>query len=386
MVLFAFSLKTRSAMNNDHTQIAGGRLKELDGIRGILAIFIIIFHFPRWNVAFDFSVIRNAYIVVDVFFIISGFVICQVYRNAITSVRDLLRFQFLRLGRLYPVHFVFLILFIAVESAKYLAEKKFGIASPNAQAFSGNSASAILQQLFMAHAIGPTGNATTFNRPSWSISVEFYTYIIFSLCILLCGQAKNLLFIFFAVASLALILSDMTFGFDELLRCVAGFFIGCLLASVADRLNIKLPTYASMLVAIAFIVFLGVKGQRQGDWLVYIFAAAFMLTVILVRNGLLNNILNRRPVAWLGDISYSLYMSHALVIWAANQVVRVIFKKPEVMIDGYSTPQLNLIETGFAFAIVMLLVLAVSACVYRFIEAPLRERSRSLAFSVAKGK
>lgn len=74
-------------------------------------------------------------------------------------------------------------------------------------------------------------------------------------------------------------------------------------------------------------------------------------------------------------------MSHLSIIWFVNQVIRVILKKPEVVVDGTSIPWLSQLEALFASVVVTSVVLIVSAFVYNFIEKPMREKSRRFAFS-----
>ena len=73
-------------------------------------------------------------------------------------------------------------------------------------------------------------------------------------------------------------------------------------------------------------------------------------------------------------------MSHTAILWIANQVARFILKKPEVLISGKITPQLNEIETITACVLVTISVIMVSYLVFLFIEKPIREKSRRLVF------
>jgi peptidoglycan/LPS O-acetylase OafA/YrhL len=74
-------------------------------------------------------------------------------------------------------------------------------------------------------------------------------------------------------------------------------------------------------------------------------------------------------------------MSHSAILWVVNQVIRVVLKKPELVVGGISTPQLSQLEALFACVVVASVVLIVSAFVYNFIEKPMREKSRRFAFS-----
>ena len=75
------------------------RIEELESMRGLAALLVVLFHAPGWNSGKEFiPFIANGYLMVDVFFVLSGFVIFKAYANTIRCAHDLWRFQFLREG------------------------------------------------------------------------------------------------------------------------------------------------------------------------------------------------------------------------------------------------------------------------------------------------
>ena len=85
------------------------------------AMLVVLFHIPGWHpMIHDIPFIRNGYLMVDLFFVLSGFVIYRAYADGIGSFSHLGKFQFLRAGRLFPVHLVMLGVFLLIECAKYL--------------------------------------------------------------------------------------------------------------------------------------------------------------------------------------------------------------------------------------------------------------------------
>lgn len=356
------------------------RILELESIRGIAALLIIFYHIPKWNPLLDIGIINNAYLIVELFFVLSGFVIYNAYADRISSVKDLLRFQFLRFGRLYPVHLLFLIAFIFIEVSKYFAQAKFGVILPNTQPFRENNLSAIIEQMFLVQAIGPTGNALTFNYVAWSISVEFYTYLVFGFILLVAAKTKNFVFLLLTLIIIILLGTNTTLGFEYLLRCLAGFFIGCLTALAVNRLKVSVPKYTSLLFIFFIIIYIHIKTSHEYDLVIYFLAAQLIACIVLTRNGYLNNLLKFQILTWLGSISYSLYMSHFIVIWLSNQFIRLVLKKPEILREGQSLPQLSNIETVTACLIIIVATLLVASLVYQFVERPMREKSRKIAF------
>ncbi|OGT72109.1 MAG: hypothetical protein A3H44_07635 [Gammaproteobacteria bacterium RIFCSPLOWO2_02_FULL_57_10] len=357
------------------------RIEELESVRGLAALLVVCFHIPPWHSLRDMSLINNSYLMVDLFFVLSGFVIFNAWHDRISSARDLLRFQFLRFGRLYPVHLLFLCVFVFIEVAKLLAESGFGLTSPNSAAFRENNLLALLQQLFLFQAIWPAGNADTFNAPAWSISVEFYTYLIFAVVTLLGGRGRNIAFAVLAILALGL-LTGASFKSAYLLRGIAGFFIGCLVAvaithSRGRSWKVDVPSWASTLVLVMLVLFLVLKTDSSRDPFIYLLSSLLLLTLVVQRDGILNRMLRQRFLVWLGTISYSVYMSHLAVIWGVNQFIRLILQRPEAVgADGISVPQLAAWEMLLAIGVVMGAVIMVSVLVYRLVEQPWRVRSR----------
>jgi peptidoglycan/LPS O-acetylase OafA/YrhL len=350
------------------------KIQELESIRGLAAILIFFYHIPKWNPLLDIKIINNGNLVVDLFFVLSGFVIYKAYGNKISNTKNLLRFQFLRLARLYPVHLLFLLAFVFIELAKYFAEIKLGIHS-NSSPFENNNITALFQQIFLIQAIGPTDKAHTFNGPAWSISVEFYTYFIFGLIILFGNKKKNIIFIFLSVVSLFFLVIKKTYGFELLLKCITGFFIGCLTLTIINRFKFNIPNYSSIIILLLILLFFQFGANQQYDFLIYFLTSALIISLVLSKNSYLNNLLNNKILTFLGAISYSIYMSHSLIIWIFHQFFRVILKKKEIIVNGQNIPQLSTTETLIAWITITIIVMFISIIVYRLIERPLRQNS-----------
>ena len=146
----------------------------LESLRGIAALHIAIFHFSQEenNLFKNFDYISASYLMVDLFFVLSGYVIAYNYTNKINSISTLLKFQIKRFFRLYPLHVATLLFFLLYEIVIFLYPIHF-----NKIAFSINNITAFLNNIFLTHGIFL--NQPTFNTPSWSISVEFYSYLFF---------------------------------------------------------------------------------------------------------------------------------------------------------------------------------------------------------------
>ena len=357
------------------------KIEELESIRGLAAFLVIFFHMPKWNPILDIGFINNGYLMVELFFVLSGFVIFNAYAEKIATKKDLFRFQLLRFGRLYPVHLLFLFVFLGIEITKYIASTRLGINSPNSIPFQTNNFSAFVKNIFLISSVLPT-QPHTYNSPAWSISVEFYTYLVFAVSILFIKKSTTFFFTALSFISLLMLTTENTFGFESILSCFAGFFIGCITAKFTKDIKKNIPSFYSVIVFFVIASFLQFKTTKEFDHLIYFLTAALIVSLVLSKNGALKTILRLNFLTWLGTISYSVYMSHAAIEWIANQVIRVLLKKPEIIgIDGISIPQLSELETLLACVVVALVVLIVSGALYKFIEKPMREKSRQFAFS-----
>ncbi|HWT72129.1 MAG TPA: acyltransferase [Oxalicibacterium sp.] len=361
----------------------GNRIDELESIRGVAALLVVLYHIPNWNaLLYELPIIRNSYLMVNLFFVLSGFVICKAYANNIHTRENLLRFQFLRLGRLYPVHLVFLLVFLLLEIAKYLAYMHYGVKSSKTTPFVENSITAFVQQLFLVQSIGPTGNALSFNAPAWSISVEFYTYLVFGLIVLHFGRWKTPIFAVLALLACVVLATQPRNGYIDVLQCLGGFFIGCCTARLSERLTWKLDSSAVVLALLGLVLFLQFKTFEQYDLLIYPLTAALVLSLVLSEDGAVKQVLRLPMLTWLGTISYSVYMSHSALLWLSNQVHRFVFHRSEIWFGGRLVPQLDFAEALLSYFVIITLLLTISNFVYHRLEKPYREKSRKVVFKL----
>ncbi|MFK7967484.1 MAG: acyltransferase family protein [Burkholderiaceae bacterium] len=366
------------------------QLSEIESVRGIAALLVCIYHIPMWQPdLFNIPFIRSSHVMVELFFVLSGFVICRAYGERLTSWQALGRFQWLRFGRLYPVHLLFLGFWLAVEFAKFWLTANTSIDSPNTQPFGQNSVGALIEQLFLVQSLGFSNHATTFNFPAWSISTEFYTYLIFGLLALLIPRQRVGASALLILGCLGLLVfwADGIGTFDKMLRCLAGFFIGCLayegLKQAEQAGHKPWPAILLALSLVSILVFLWIKpADRRFDLLIFPLTAGLLACVVLCREGFVNRWLRHKLLLKLGLISYSVYMGHVSVIWTVTQFFRVVLRRSEVvMANGQSVPVLSAAEAAAAYGFVIVATLLLASLVYRLIENPARMWSRQVAWS-----
>ena len=293
---------------------------ELESLRGLAALLVVVYHMPNWYDPFYSSAFaRNGHGAVEFFFVLSGFVLYHSYGSRIADVGALKRFTLLRFGRLYPVHLLFTMAFFGIEIAKFI-----GKSSP----FSLKSLlRALGENLLLVQGLGLAPREVFLNFPSWSISTEFYTYLIFGVAVWLLSRRGFLVLSLLLTATgcgVLALAADRIGESQQFVRCVAGFFLGCITRIAYAHLKPSTSRVDwTLLLMLVSAVFLNIGWQDRIDaWKVaFPLSASIILTLLLNPPGLSHRLLASRPFRWLGEISYSLYMCHALVIYLGRHAL-----------------------------------------------------------------
>ena len=204
----------------EETQTPGARI-----LARFRSLAVVLHHFRYGSLLSDNAFIRHGYLMVDFFFVLSGFVIALNYANRLSSPAELASFQRRRFWRLYPLHLFTLLIFFGIECLKYIFEQKTGIISNN-PAFVVSDAKAFLANLFLLQ--GVVLSEPGFNIPSWSISVEFWTYLIFASTMGLLRHRMRWSLVLAGLAAIILLALEggqlQTDPIFAIIRCIFSFF------------------------------------------------------------------------------------------------------------------------------------------------------------------
>ena len=369
------------------------RFHALDSWRGICATLVAAGHLTVMSHQYYIPFFSNYYLWVDFFFVLSGFVITHAYGTRLSACADVGRFVVRRFGRLWPLHATMLAAFLALELAKLLLVH-FGHMRVDHPPFSGEySLGSILPNLTLTQALG-FYPIETWNRPSWSISVEFYTYLLFAALGLLIGtqgrgRARMLWLVsaIFIAATAALILANVapslsttaTFG---IFRCLYGFFVGHIVYVLFRRfpLNSSLAIWFELLVLAGVAAFVALAGRTPlGLGAPIIFGAATW--VFAHEDGGVSRLLSRPLFTFFGERSYSIYMVHSFVAILSVSVFHQLAAhtavahwaalkpspgRPELPLITFS----NLYAGDLACLAYLAVVVLLSVLTYKFVEKP----------------
>jgi peptidoglycan/LPS O-acetylase OafA/YrhL len=115
---------------------------------------VVLFCVQWQNHITGITLVRNRYLAVDLFFVLSGLVIATNYSAKINDFRGALSFRTLRFFRLYPLHVAMLTCFVALEAFKLLGQQKFGIVPEHEPLTGGQTYGTIIVNLFLINGLG----------------------------------------------------------------------------------------------------------------------------------------------------------------------------------------------------------------------------------------
>jgi len=357
------------------------RLPGLDGLRGIAVLAVIIYHA-------DVSMLVGGFLGVDVFFVLSGFLITALLIDELTRTNtvDRARFYMRRIRRLMPA--LFLVLFFSVlVSGLFVLDAAYHVRRdlPWAMTFVLNWSYLFFEQSYFVNISRPP-----LLQHLWSLSVEEQFYVIWPILLIALykvkiGRITPRVKIFIASSVLALastawmIHLSITNGFpipNDPSRVYfgtdthsMGLLVGCAAAALwrSERLNEKLtPDRAAAMNGIGilsiaglayFFLFVSELNEflyRGGFFVLSILTA--ILVVIAAHPGLKFGARLGNPVLkWFGDRSYGIYLWHWPIFVLMRSGIDIQWPDP------------------VAFVVKISIVLVISDLSYRFVEMPIRQ-------------
>jgi peptidoglycan/LPS O-acetylase OafA/YrhL len=305
-----------------------GDIPSLTGIRGLAAIIVVFYHANLSAVrdldGYHSLVVFHGYMFVDLFFILSGFVISHVYLTHKDKKISWPLFFITRFARIYPLHIV--TAFVAAIGLFLISKMKssgWPVELTLSQA---------LRELSLTQAMPLFWADSIWNSPSWSISVEFWTYFLIFPIIVSINFAttwrraaiSGSLVLVVLIVYLHCLSGSSTRGFPAFMRAVLCFYAGW--ATWRCAIHLRDNFIKSWMVNCTFLLLLLLTqlGEYAGHnpW----YAIAFMPLLILGcvnTQSMTRKIFESRIMVFFGVISFSIYMWHPLVI----KVIQIFLRK-----------------------------------------------------------
>jgi peptidoglycan/LPS O-acetylase OafA/YrhL len=347
------------------------RLKELDSLRGIAAIGIAIFHYsPQFNATPISFLLSSFYIggyyFVDFFFLLSGFVLARTYIGN-NKKRNFSNLLLVRLVRLYPLHFVTLLIVLLqnIVLVNYFNSSQF--------IYEFNDIKHFFLNMFLVNGIGLEGGFS-FNGPSWAVSTLIFANILFFF-ILTKLKNKQLFYILSFLIPLIVILltTGMTiFPGMGLFATIIDFFAGVLLFLFIRRIktNIGSPYFYDVLFIISTVIFfIYMSNGIIKINAINIIVACIIFSLILfssINGKVIKNVLRHKILIYLGKISFAIYMIH--------YPVQLLFR----MIESSTKNSFNY-SNWWLFILFFAVVILTADISYRLIELPGKRLARKIS-------
>lgn len=306
------------------------RIAYFESLRGLAAMVLVFFHLQANTPLISNALVGNAWLMLDFFFVLSGVVITMAFHHQMQSAHGIASFFKGRLLRLYPLHLAMLLVFLGFECFKYFATTTLGLAAEQA-AFSTNDLTSFVHNLFLTQMLFVDG--LTWNKPSWSISAEFWTYVAYAALAFSFRKNARL----FLWSSAAIALSGFFFLYTHdmsanhgLARSLYAFFTGVLICHVIQTSKLSLPTWVlnvALAVTLA-VICTGPWPYTESSSVFFSGVFIFLLLALFLtpEDGHVKRALSNRYLVHLGTISFGIYLIHSAVWWIFAQTARIAVK------------------------------------------------------------
>jgi peptidoglycan/LPS O-acetylase OafA/YrhL len=350
------------------------RIIEIDGIRGFAILLVISFHYINNQLIESTNFLGKimakvtsfGWVGVDLFFVLSGFLIGSVLLNNKISINYFSTFYKRRLVRIFPNYVLLITLFLFIIKSGYFDKNYF---------LTGNNVIPIWSYYLMIHNFFMFASQNLGNDSiciTWSIGIEeqFYLIIPFVLWKLNTKWIPYLMIFIILVAIVSRMQYEHWIERYVLLSCRAdSLSFGVLIAwfNYKYSLNEKIPKIKTILIFILLIVFVfcGTIYYLYADLGVYkhtFFSIIFSICILFalgMNQNFYGKILRNKILCWVGSISYSLYLFHYIILGLVHHF------------DGKNGIIINNSKDVLLTLIALILTFGFSYLVNRFIENPM---------------
>lgn len=345
------------------------RIQNIQALRGAAALLVVLFHLVPTEQkygggetilsgSFQFGMFG-----VDLFFVISGFVMVVVTSGQDRNPKNAFKFIYRRASRIYPTYWVYTLLVLYV----------FLIHPSWVNSSQGNQANILTSFLLLP------SDALPLVMVGWTLIHEMYFYLVFFLMLLFVPEKR--MGVATVLWGLAVLSMNLLFQSNQPLARIIShpltleFIAGCLLAIVYYRNSTSMTGRSLMITACLgfFVSFLGyhcyhfITGQvaPQSWWRVLMFGGPASLMVFCLVHAETKGLVAPSPLIKMGNASYSIYLSHLLTLSATGRCWHLFASS-------------NTFDNYIMIPLMFMLVVMVGMISYHVVEKPLLKISRKI--------
>lgn len=352
---------------NNHKSL---EIKQLTGIRFFAAIWIVILHYYMFlkvsffiNFKLFVPLIKTGYLALDIFFVLSGYVIFLGYSSKFKSqlkLSNILKYWLYRIIRLYPLYIITLFIILTLYHLGLLTQ------------FVENFGAFTIEEFIFCIFLIQSWNILekwTWNIPSWTVSTEWALYLLSPFFINIIQRLNKYSLIFII---LSLILLDGALGYFingflitdamqwGIYRGMIEFCIGAIFYELAK--NINPSKYFDVIFSISCIAIVALSYFNPNKFLLVILTILSILSLTKA-NGSVKKFLSLKLINYLGLVAYPLYLLQFTFQNISNELV---------MHESF------LLKFHTLFFWITILILILIACIFHtFIDVPLRSKISS---------
>ncbi len=357
-------------------------LNHLTGLRGILALWVLLLHYsyglinqpfsylPTFSHKTDWGALTNiiswGHFAVDLFFLLSGFIISYAYSSKLNlenhSLDSIKKYLWNRMARIYPLYlFASLLLIVSFYLGIWRTEHDI---SPSIAFLN------VTLLNFLAH--------PSINMPAAAVSAEFFAYVTFPLLNKWLPNFKTRLPYFMILLFLPVIYginytvfghTDWHYGSGVIFRVMICFITGIYIHKLYKNKLIFQETSSDFWFIGTIILLLCALFLELPLLGIYPILPFIILFLIYVKKDVLK-FFSSRPLIYLGTISYSTYIMHAPISEIFDAMWRDNFEELDPVSDQM------IIRVYLIFMVIM--ATALSAACFHLIENPARKKLKQI--------
>lgn len=345
-------------------------LDPLTSVRFFLALGVVLFHFQLyWTLPPESAGLLNrARLGVDVFFILSGFILTHVYLQGDTAP-DYRRFLAARFARIYPAHVFILLAMLALV----LMAPLVGVGLEPGRFTPLDFAATLL----LVQAWFPRETLALWNGPAWSLSAEWFAYLAFPAYAALALRLRGRPLALIALAAALFVALDAFYRVEfgrvlpraedslGILRIVPEFLYGIGLYYLGQRWTPSPLTAATGTLG-ATAAILGLMQIGADDRIIVAAAGPFILSLALLSKAGVRTFLSHPVALFAGEASFALYLVHIPILMVWRNAAQAVAGWPGDYRMGVGE-----------LTVLLALTLAAAAAIHVFVERPGRRWLRA---------
>ena len=345
-------------------------LDPLTSVRFFLALGVVLFHFQLyWTLpAESAGLLNRARLGVDVFFILSGFILTHVYLHG-NGAPDYKRFLAARFARIYPAHLFILLAMLGLVLIAPMVGVGLEPGRFNPADFAGT--------LLLVQAWFPRETMALWNGPAWSLSAEWFAYLAFPAYAAVALRLRSRPWVLIALAALLFVALDAFYraqfgrvlprAEDSLgiLRILPEFLYGIGLYYLGQRWTLS-PRLAVLVALATTAALLALMQVGADDRVIVAAAGPFILSLALLAKAPVTTFLSHPIALFAGEASFALYLVHIPMLMVWRNAVQAVAGWPEDYRMGVGE-----------LSSLLVLTLVAAAAIHVFVEQPGRRWLRS---------